>query len=226
MKPSKKSPKIIIVIGPQGSGKGTQAKLLQKKFGLEYLGSGDAVRKRQKVKDFTGRKLLDISWRKGELIPSFLISQLWAGKLEDLKKRSHFNGIILDGWTRILVEAQMLDEALEWYEWDKNVKVLLINISRKESFNRLTKRRQCKKCGRLIPWIGEFKNLKKCDKCGGELFVRRDDSMAAIKMRLEEYKKETIPAINYYKKQKKLIEINGEQSIENVFKEILRKIRR
>ncbi|MBI2038417.1 MAG: hypothetical protein HYT19_00645 [Candidatus Nealsonbacteria bacterium] len=97
-----------------------------------------------------------------------------------------------------------------------------MNISRKESFNRLTKRRQCKKCGQLIPWVGDFKKLKKCDKCGGELVVRADDSLISIKKRLEEYKNKTVPVINYYKKQGRIIEINGEQSIGNVFKDILK----
>ena len=224
MKPSK-NPKVFIIMGPAGSGKGTQAKLLQQRFKLDYLDCGSAVRQRQRVNDFTGRKLLEISWRKGELIPSFLISDLWVDKLEKLKNKSRFKGMVLDGWNRTFIEAQLLDESLEWYDWNKNVKIILIKVSGKESFNRLTKRRQCRECNRIIPWLGAFKQLKKCDKCGGKLFVRRDDKLKAIKMRLAEYKKETIPTINYYRKQKRLIEVNGEQSIENVFKELLRKIK-
>ncbi len=118
-----------------------------------------------------------------------------------------------------------MDEALEWYEWNKNVKVILINISRKESYNRLIKRRQCKKCGQLIPWLGEFKKLNVCNKCGGVLIKRPDDITQSIKKRLEEYSRQTKKAINYYKKQKRLIEINGEQNIEDVFKDILKKLK-
>jgi len=210
-------------MGPPGSGKGTQAKLLAEKFRLKYVGCGDVLRARQKVGDFTGNKLIKVMGR-GELAPSFVVSKTLGDELEKLKKRSKINGLVLDGWTRIDIEAIMADEALTWYEWDKNVKVILLNISRRELYNRLTKRRQCKKCGRLIPWLGEFKKLKKCDKCGGELITRPDDKMESIKMRLEEFKNKTIPAINYYKKQGRLIEVNGEQSIENVFKDILKKI--
>ena len=76
MKHSKKKPVVIIILGSAGSGKGTQSKLLQKKFDLEYIGSGRMIRQRQKAKDFTGRKLLEVSWRKGELVPAFLISKL------------------------------------------------------------------------------------------------------------------------------------------------------
>lgn len=220
MKPSKK-PKVIIIMGPPGSGKGTQSKLLVKKFDLEYIGSGDILRKRRKTKDFTGQKLFQVMTN-GELVPSFMIAKIWTDQFERLKKKPQFKGMVLDGWNRIAKEAELLDESLTWYGWQANVRVILINISRKESFNRLTKRRQCKECGRIIPWLGEFKKLKKCDKCGGKLITRLDDKMEVIKKRLEEFQKQTIPAINYYKKQGRLIKINGEQSIENVFKDILK----
>ncbi|MFH1462215.1 MAG: nucleoside monophosphate kinase [bacterium] len=220
-----RKPLVIIIIGPAGSGKGTQAKLLCQKLGLKYVGSGDALRTRQKTLDFTGKKLIKVMGR-GELAPSFVVVKILGDELEKLKKQPQVNGFVLDGWTRIIFEAILADEALNWYEWGENVKVVLINISNRESFNRLTKRRQCKKCGRLIPWLGEFKKLKKCDQCQGELVTRIDDNIQSIKKRLQEYKKETALAINHYKKQGRLIEINGEQSIEGVFKEILKKIKR
>jgi len=213
----------MLIMGPQGSGKGTQAKLLAKKFGFEYVGSGDSLRVVQKTGSFTGKKLLKVM-NTGALVPNFALVNVLGNVLEKLKKRGKVKGVILDGWNRMMIESIMVDEALEWYEWDKNVKVILINISRKESYNRLTKRRQCNKCGQLIPWMGEFKNLKKCDKCGGELVVRPDDNLASIKKRLEEYKNQTVPVVNLYKKRGELIVINGEQSIEDVFKEVLKKL--
>jgi len=211
----------MLIMGPQGSGKGTQAKLLAKKFGFEYVGSGDSLRVVQKTGSFTGKKLLKVM-NTGALVPNFALVNVLGNVLEKLKKRGKVKGVILDGWNRMMIESIMVDEALEWYEWDKNVKVILINISRKESYNRLTKRRQCNKCGQLIPWMGEFRNLKKCDKCGGELVVRPDDNLASIKKRLEEYKNQTVPVVNLYKKRGELIVINGEQSIEDVFKDILK----
>jgi adenylate kinase len=224
MRNSGKKTKVLIVLGPPGSGKGTQSKLLANKFKLKYVGCGNLLRARQKEGDFTGNKLTKVMGR-GELVPSFVIIKILGDELEKIKRQGKINGFVLDGWTRIIFEAILADEALEWYEWTKNAKVLLINISRKESYKRLTKRRQCKKCGRLIPWIGEFKKLKVCDKCGGRLMTRPDDNIRSIKKRLQEYKKETIPSINYYKKKGRLVKINGEQSIEDVFKEILRKIK-
>ena len=174
-------------MGPQGSGKGTQAKLIAKKFGFEYVGSGDSLRVVQKTGSFTGKKLTQVM-NTGALVPNFALINVLGDVLERLKESGKVKGVVLDGWNRMIIESIMVDEALEWYEWDKNVKVILINISRKESYNRLTKRRQCKKCGQLIPWIGEFKNLRKCNKCGGELITRPDDTLASIKKRLEEYK--------------------------------------
>jgi adenylate kinase len=216
--------KAIILIGPPGSGKGTQAKLLAENFGLEYIGSGDSLRKRQKRNNFTAKKLTEVM-NKGELVPSFVIIKILGDKLEEFKKSKRTNGFVLDGWNRIIHEAILIDEALDWYGWTKNVKIILIKISSKESFNRLTKRRQCKSCGKLIPWIGGFKKLKKCDNCKGELVTRPDDKIKTIKKRLEEYRKETIPSIKYYKKQGRLIEINGEQSIEEVSRDILNAVK-
>lgn len=219
-----KKPLVVIIMGPPGSGKGTQAKLLAQKFNLEYIGSGDTLRARQKIGDFTGNKLSKVM-KSGKLAPSFVIIKSLGDALEKIKMQFNNKGIILDGWTRIIYEAILTDEALCWYEWDKNVKIILLKISRKTSYNRLTKRRQCKSCGKIIPWIGDYKKLKKCDKCGGFLVTRPDDNIEAIKKRLDEYQNQTMKTIKYYKKQGRLIEINGEQSIEDVFKEILRKIK-
>ena len=219
-----RNPKVIVVLGRAGSGKGTQAKLLYDKFGLSYFGAGDALRKRQKVNDFTAKKLIKVMGR-GELAPSFVISKLWIDEFEKLKKITGFKGVVCDGSPRKIVEAKYFDEALEWYEWSNTTKVILIDISEKESFKRLTKRRICQKCKKLIPYINEFKKLKKCDSCQGPLAVRADDKPSAIRQRLDMFKKEVMPVINYYKERGELIRINGEQSIEDVFKDILKSLK-
>ncbi len=216
-------PLIIIILGPPGSGKGTQAKLLAKKFNLEYIGCGDNLRQRQELNDFTGKKIFK-TVNKGKLAPSFIVVKILGDILEKIKKRSRIKGFVLDGWTRIIFEAIFVDEALDWYEWDKRVKIFFINISKKESLKRLSKRRQCKKCGQIIPWLGQFKKLKVCNKCKGKLIVRGDDNINSIKKRFEEYGKQTKKTINYYKRQERLSKINGQQSIEKVFQEILEKL--
>lgn len=219
----KNRPLIISLLGPPGCGKGTQAKLLCRKFHLCYFGSGEELRKRQKIKDFTGKKLIEVMNR-GELVPENVIIKIWLERLEKLKKKKKFRGLIYDGGPRKILEALLFETALKWYDWDKNFKVIYIFVSEKEAINRLAKRRQCKDCGEIIPWIGEFKNIKKCPKCGGSLIYRADDTISSIKTRFPEFKKNTLLVINYFKKQGRLIRINGEQSIEDVFKEILRKL--
>jgi adenylate kinase len=214
-----KIPISIILFGRAGSGKGTQAELLAKKFKLEHFSSGEALRQRQKIEDFTGKKLKEVMNR-GEWVPESTVCKIWMDKLEEFKGKRNFKGWVYDGGPRFMLEAKLLDIALRWYEWHKNKKSILIHISKKEAFNRLTKRRQCKKCKRLIPWIGDFKKLKKCDNCSGELMYRPDDKPSAIRKRLEEFEDHIVPVINYYKNQDRVIEINGEQSIKNVFKDI------
>ena len=224
MTPSKLEPIVIILLGKPGAGKGTQAKLLIKRLGLKYVGSGDLLRAEKKKKNFNSKKIgktIDAGMR----VPTPVIFKLWMDKFDKFKKDLNFKGMIIDGSPRTTLEAEMVGDALEWYEWEKNKRVLLVDISLKESVWRLTKRRMCKKCGRILPFVGEFRKLKKCDKCGGKLVTRVDDDLSGVKKRLEWFKSEVRPAINYYRKKKELVRINGEQSIENVFKDILKALK-
>lgn len=211
--------KVIILLGRQGSGKGTQAKLLVKEFGFDYIGSGEILRSFYEGTSFSAKKAKNVL-NAGDYMPTAVIFMLWMQKLEALKEKGEPKGIIFDGSPRKLLEAQLLDQALEWYGWDSNLEVMLITLSYEEAINRLTKRRACAKCGKLIPYIGEMKNLHVCDACGGELVMRPDDTLDGIKSRLDLFQKETVPVIEYYKKQGKLKEVNGEQSIEKVYSEI------
>lgn len=217
-------PQIFIVLGRSGCGKGTQAKLLAEKLGLPIIGSGDLLRERAKLSDPVGRKIKSII-DKGELAPSSFMVHLWTDRLEELeKKNGDLRGVILDGFPRKLLEAAILDETLDLYGW-KNVKIFLIDISRQEAVNRLTKRRICKTCGKTFPYIGKYKDLEKCDQCGGQLVARQDDKPESIQERLEYFEQEVMPVIEHYEKKGWLVRINGEQEIEKVFEEILRKIK-
>ena len=220
MKLSKK-PLVIIFLGKPGSGKGTQAELLGEKLGLDYIGSGDLLRERALKEDFTGRKTKIVT-DTGGLIPTPVIFKLWLDKFEELKNRKKLKGFVIDGSPRKILEAYLIDEALEWYEWDKNVKIMLIDISNKEAIWRLVKRRICKKCEAIIPYVGKFREIKKCPKCGGELIHRADDTVSGVKNRLAWFRTDVQPVINYYRKTGRLIKINGEQSIEAVFQDIFK----
>ncbi|MDD5145821.1 MAG: nucleoside monophosphate kinase [Candidatus Pacebacteria bacterium] len=219
-----KKPLILIILGKSGSGKGTQADLLIKKFKLEHVSSGDLLRARAKRADFIGKKTKKIL-NTGGLVPLSAIFNLWFQRLEYLKNKKNINGIVLDGMPRKLFEANLLDDALGWFEWGKNVKAFLVDISNKEAIRRLTTRRLCKDCKEIIPFVGKFKEMTKCPKCGGELEKRTDDNVAAAKNRLAWFKTDVQPVINYYRKTGRLIKINGEQSIEDVFKDVLKFIK-
>jgi adenylate kinase len=223
VKKTNKKPRVIIFLGRSGSGKGTQAKLLVKDFGFEYIGTGDLLRQRMKKNDFTARKLRRIV-NKGILAPTFLVFNNWVFELEKIKNKKNFKGVLIDGSPRKVFEAELMDCAFDWFEL-KDIKVFLLDISEQEAFDRLTKRRICKTCGRLIPWLGTFKNLKVCDKCGGDLETRVDDKPEAIRSRLNFYKKDIEPVVDYYRKQGKLIKIDGEKSIGDVYQDIKSKIK-
>ena len=215
---------VIILLGKSGCGKGTQAKLLQKKFNLDYIGSGDLLRARGKQNDFTGKKINEIMV-KGALHPTAVIFKLWLDNAELLKKKKNLKGFIMDGNPRKILEAYLIDSALGWYEWDKNVKIFLVHISDKEAIWRLTKRRMCKDCKMLIPFVGEFRKVTKCPKCGGQLVKRADDTLKSAQNRMKWFKTDVQPIINYYRKTGRLIKINGEQPIENVFQDILKHLK-
>lgn len=187
--------KFIILLGKSGSGKGTQAALLIKEFGLKHLSTGSLLRKRCEKKDFLGKKLKNIMVT-GGLVPTPLVFHLWLHELESFRKDKKSKGVILEGSPRKFYEAWMLKEALDFYEWGNEVRVFHIAISDTEALKRLLKR------GRAI-----------------------DDQTKAIKNRLSWFKKEVVPVISFYRKQGVLFDINGEQSPERVYEDIRKKLR-
>lgn len=212
----------FILIGRSGCGKGTQAKFLIKHFGnMFYVSTGDLFRNLINTDTDTAKRVKKIVGEGGFPLDD-LAATLWMHKLAyNLKEEQ---GFILDGAPRRVSEAQPLDRFLDFLERKETTFNLLIDISREEAFNRLSKRRLCQKCERLIPWVGEFKELKACDKCGGELVTRSDDTPEAINSRLDFYDNRVAKVVEFYESQNRLTKINGEQSIEDVFKEILQKI--
>lgn len=215
--------RVIILLGPPGSGKGTQARFLREKFDLEYIGSGELLRERAKKDDFTGNKLNKVL-DEGIRVATPVVFRIWMDKLEKIKHKEEVNGIIFDGSPRTKPEAKMLQEALEWYEWNQDKNVLFIDISKEKSIGRLTKRRVCVECGRNIPWVEGYKDLEKCDKCGGKLVRRSDDTKEDIEQRWSWFETDVRPAINYYKERNELVRIDGEQTIEKVHEDILNEL--
>lgn len=197
----------IVVMGPQGSGKGTQSELLSKRFNLAAVSTGALYRKNIKEKNNLG-KLAEKFTLKGIFGPNYLTNGMMKSEL--IKPR-YRKGVILDGYPRNLAQAKFLEKL-------RNIDlVILIDISQKEALKRLGGRRVCNHCGETAKTL---KNNTVCDKCGGKLMRRPDDYPKAIRKRLNIYQHETKPVVDYYKKQKKLIKINGEGMVDQVFSAI------
>jgi adenylate kinase len=206
---------VVVLLGPPGSGKGTQAKKIQEKFKLDYVGSGDLLRKRAQKKDFTGKKIAQVM-NKGGRVPTPVVFNIWMNKFEEIKK---FKGLVVDGSPRTVYEAKMLEEALEWYDWKQGMKVFFVKLSKRQVIKRLKKRRICESCGAIT-----FNEQKECLKCHGRLVPRKDDSLEGVNVRWEWYNREVMPTVKFYQKNKNFFVVNGDQTIENVFKDILKKI--
>ncbi|MCL5010869.1 MAG: nucleoside monophosphate kinase [Patescibacteria group bacterium] len=219
MAKAKNNKLVIVLLGRPGAGKDTQQELLKKKFGLTSISTGDLLRQRAKIQDFTGKKIGQCI-NSGNRMATPIAFYLWMQKLEEFAKKQNVRGFIVDGSPRTVYEAEMLEMALDWYGW-ANKKVIYLWLSAKESMRRLTKRRICQKCGEIIPYIGDYKKLKKCPRCEGSLVARADDTREGIKKRLAWFKKEVLPVVNYFRKRGELRQINGEQPIEKVFQDVL-----
>jgi adenylate kinase len=212
-----KSPNIIF-LGRSGSGKGTQAELLMKKFTLVNIDTGDILRKLTKRRDKFGKIVLKtITY--GKLVPIWLVLYCWLDKLLKIPSKK---GIIMEGSPRQLEEAKILEEVFSWLGRE-NFKVIYLRTSAKEVMQRLLLRRICSKCGREFS-LNFTPNLKKCSHCGGKLIRRKDDYPRAIKNRMLFFQKKILPVINYFRKKKIVIEINGEGSVEQIHRRILKKL--
>jgi adenylate kinase len=216
-------PLSFALIGRSGCGKGTQAELLQKHFGnLFYLQTGGLLRELAKLDTLAGKSAKQIM-HEGKLFPDFMIIGLWMRELNVNVKEDQ--GVLFDGAFRRLIEAKQADEYFNFLGRENTLIPILIDISKQEAIDRLTKRRICKGCAKIIPYIGEYKKLEKCDNCGGELLHRPDDNPEAINNRLAYFDKEVLEVLDYYKKGNRLITVNGEQSIEKVFEDILKAVK-
>jgi len=207
----------IIILGAPGAGKGTQALNIAKEMKLAHIASGDLFRQAAERGDKLGVRVKDYI-DKGMLVPDKVTIQMILQCLETDECR---NGAVLDGFPRNIKQAKALDEALE--EKDKTVdKTIYIEVSEKELTRRLLNRWICRRCqtpfqsGNNPPGEGE-----RCKICGGELYKRADDNEETIKKRLGVYFMETTPVIEYYRKQDKLLEVDGEGSVEAVTAKIL-----
>ena len=217
----------VILMGPQGSGKGTQAARLAPRLGLALIATGELFRSAIAAKTPLGKEVKAI-YDRGELVPDEITVGLVEEKLNDIGRERDLGeavgGALFDGFPRNRSQAEALDAALAKRDAAINV-VVQIEVPLETLIARLAGRRVCKRCGHV--YHVEFNPPKRsgvCDVCGGEVVQREDDQPGPIKRRLDDYFAQTEPLLAYYRERGLVTRVNGNQPIERVTDEIVRAI--
>jgi adenylate kinase len=206
----------IILFGPPGVGKGTQAKLLVEEFHSAHISTGDLLREAVKNKTILGLKAKSFM-DAGNLVPDDVVVGLIEEVLRPDEARENF---ILDGFPRTLPQACALDALFEKLGVRLD-SVISFEVDNEEIIDRLNQRRLCRGCGRIYTVARIGADLKVCPQCGGEVYQRDDDKPEPVRRRLEVYQQQTRPLIDYYRKTNRLIPINGMDEIGYVHKLVL-----
>jgi adenylate kinase len=207
----------VIMLGAPGAGKGTQADILSQETDLPHIASGDLFRRA--LEERTGVGLLAKKYMdKGELVPDGVTVKMI---MERIDRPDCVSGCIFDGFPRTLQQAKVLDEAFG--EEGKNIdRAIYIEVPNEELVKRLSGRRLCRRCQTPYHMVNSPpKTPGKCDKCGGELYQRSDDKKETVKERISVFLNQTVPILDYYEKQGKLVRVNGNQGMQGVAGEII-----
>ena len=212
-------PKIsLVILGPQGSGKGTQAQFLTKKFNYKLIAVGDIIRLIAQKTTPLAKKIKKYS-QKGELLPEELIEKLLSRELKNITQP----GIIFDGFPRTQDQVDALERFSRKFNFKKPVAIYL-RISDKTAVKRISSRRICSQCQDIFYPRAKGFQQGICPKCQAKLIQRLDDRPKIVKNRLRIYHQQTEKIINFYRQNNRLIEINGEPTIPQVLQEILERI--
>lgn len=204
----------LVLIGCPGAGKGTQAKVLSKHFGIAHISTGDLLREEINNKTELGLKIIDIM-NAGGLVSDDIVTTLLSNRIkkDDCKK-----GYILDGYPRNVSQAEGL------YDVVGNIdRVVLISVDDDKIVERMVGRRSCPKCSQM--YHVKYNPPKAdgiCDVCSSELIQRKDDTEETVKNRLDVYHSTTSPIINYYKDKGLLMEFNGEGDIDEISAQLIK----
>ena len=202
----------LIILGPPGIGKGTQAKRLWKRYSLSHLSTGDMFRSAILEKNAVGN-IAESYINFGKLVPDDIVLNMVEEKLAEIEK---FRGFIFDGFPRTVPQATGFKKLIDAVGLSLD-KVLAIHGNNSILLERLSSRRTCSQCGKIINLIFSTpKVYGQCDRCSGDLFQRDDDKENVIIKRLEIYKIQTEPLLNYYDNEHLLLKVSGLGSIDDV----------
>lgn len=206
----------IIMLGPPGAGKGTQARMIAEKYGIPQISTGDILREEVKKGSTLGREARSYM-DKGELVPDKLIIDIILKRLDE---GGASEGYILDGFPRTVAQAVAFTSALS-ERGERVDSVISIEVERGELIRRLSGRRTCVECGAMFHvHFDPPRRDGTCDKCGGKLIRRDDDNEETVANRLEVYGKQTEPLINYYEGSGVFKAVDGMGSIEDILKRV------
>ncbi len=207
----------MVLFGPPGAGKGTQAQLLKNQLEVAHISSGDLFRHHLGQGTPLGLKAKDYM-TKGELVPDEVTIDIILDKVMSVPDDE---GFILDGFPRNPKQAQELETALAGRSRNLD-KVVHIDVSEPELLRRLGNRFVCRTC-QAPNTILEDKDIasNKCGQCGGELYQRDDDNLEAVKRRIEVYNEETMPLLRFYRERGVLVDIPGDNTVEEVNKQVI-----
>lgn len=212
----------LILLGPPGAGKGTQAANIIETFSIPHISTGDIFRKNIKEGTELGKKAKEYMDR-GELVPDTLVVEIVEDRLkaEDCK-----SGFLLDGFPRTVFQAEALDKVLENMGAGLDYVVNVV-VDPELLVERAVGRRICRDCGSTYHIKYNPPKVESvCDKCSGELYQRSDDNADTVTNRIRVYMDETSPLIEYYRVKGNLINVDGQQDIDKVFDDILKAIGR
>ena len=211
----------LVLLGPPGAGKGTQAKLLAESLGVSHIASGDLFRHHQRKGTPLGLKVMEYM-SQGLLVPDDITI---AMILEQVLSPVGQKGYLLDGFPRNLVQAEALNEALAG-RGHEIYRAILVQVPQEELVRRLSGRLVCSNC--QAPYHKETAPPSaegKCDVCGWELYQRDDDTPESVRVRVKVYHDETVPLIEYYSRIGKLVEVDGTGAVEEVGQRLLQSLR-
>jgi adenylate kinase len=207
----------LVFLGAPGAGKGTQAAIISQKLALAHIASGDLFRQAVDKGTELG-KLVKSYMDKGALVPDEVTIQLISERLNELDCRS---GCIFDGFPRTIEQARALDRMLA-SRGEAIGEAIYIEVAERELLKRLSGRWICRKCQTPYHEVTSPPKVRNiCDKCGGELYQRPDDTEETVKKRLKIYFSQTIPVLDYYQEKGKLFTVDGNLGIEEVSEKII-----